>query len=87
MSKRLQEWEKQAVLDAYANGEKLSAIAAEFGVAPVSISMLAKRRGLARRPRYHKPTGSNAKSPRDPLAGAFREMEDEREAVNAREPA
>ena len=29
--KRLQAWERQAVLDAYRKGEKLEAIAAEFG--------------------------------------------------------
>ena len=36
--KRLQAWERQAALDAYRNGEKLEAIAAEFGCSCAAVS-------------------------------------------------
>ncbi len=47
--KRLQEWERQIVLDGYLRGDKLDALAAEFNCSTGTISMLAKRRGLPRR--------------------------------------
>jgi hypothetical protein len=47
--KRLQLWERQAVLDAYRDGEKLEAIAAEFHCSGAAVSQLAKRAGLPRR--------------------------------------
>jgi hypothetical protein len=47
--KRLQPWERQAVIDAYRDGEKLEAIAAEFNCSGAAVSQLAKRAGLPRR--------------------------------------
>ena len=47
--KRLQPWERQAVIDAYRDGEKLAAIAAEFNCSDAAVSQLAKRAGLPRR--------------------------------------
>lgn len=49
--RRLQDWERQAVIDAYRNGEKLEAIAAEFNCSGVAVSRLAQRAGLPRRSR------------------------------------
>lgn len=42
---RLQAWERQAIVDAYAGGEKLDAIAAEFGCCRHYPRVLASRRG------------------------------------------
>lgn len=47
--KYLQDWERQAILDAYRGGEKLEAIAAEFGCTIWCVSIAAKRAGLPRR--------------------------------------
>lgn len=44
--RRLQEWETQAIIDAYADGEKREAIAAEFGLEVCSVRRLARRAGL-----------------------------------------
>jgi len=44
--RRLAEWETQAVLDAYADGEKREAIAAEFGLEVCSVRRLARRAGI-----------------------------------------
>ena len=45
----LQAWEAQAVVDAYNNGEKLAAIAAEFDVHESTIILRAKKYGLVMR--------------------------------------
>jgi hypothetical protein len=47
--KHLQDWERQAICDAYKSGEKLEAIAAEFGVTVGAVSMAGKRAGMPRR--------------------------------------
>jgi hypothetical protein len=49
--RKLKEWQQQAVIDAYLAGEKIEAIAAEFGIVPHYAVMLAKSRGHAVRPR------------------------------------
>jgi len=46
---RLQDWERQAILDAYCAGEKTAAIGAEFGCAANYPAFLAKAAGIARR--------------------------------------
>lgn len=46
----LLDWEKQALVDAYMAGEKLTSLAEEFGVDHSTISHLAKRWGCPRRP-------------------------------------
>jgi hypothetical protein len=46
---RLEEWQKQAIVDAMEAGEKREAVAEEFGIRPHYASMLARRRGLAPR--------------------------------------
>ena len=43
---RLLEWERQAILDAYREGEKVAALCAEFGVARNYPRSLARRRGF-----------------------------------------
>jgi hypothetical protein len=43
---RLLEWERQAILDAYRDGEKVVALCAEFGVACNYPRSLARRRGF-----------------------------------------
>ena len=50
----LADWMRQAIGDAYAAGEKLEAISAEFGVKPHYVSMLARRRGIPPRQRQKK---------------------------------
>lgn len=52
--RRLQEWECAAVEAAYAAGEKLEALAAEFNVDISTISYAAKRAGLPRRSDCHR---------------------------------
>jgi hypothetical protein len=47
---RLQAWEKHAIAGAYHAGEKIDAIASEFGVSPQYVGMLAERFGHKRRP-------------------------------------
>lgn len=42
----LQDWERQSVIDAYADGEKVVDIAAEFGVKPQCIRRAARKAGL-----------------------------------------
>ena len=44
--RRLLEWEKQAIIDAYRDGEKRDAIAAEFGVDKDHVRRLARHAGL-----------------------------------------
>jgi hypothetical protein len=46
---RLQDWERQAIVDGYANGEKLAVLATEFNSSDSTISRIAERAGLARR--------------------------------------
>lgn len=43
---RLEEWQKQAIVDAMEAGEKREAIAAEFEVTPRYARLLARRRGV-----------------------------------------
>lgn len=63
---RLQDWERQAVADAYLGGEKLSALSAEFGCTESAISRLAESRGF---PRRSGPTvKSSVRAPRVPKA-------------------
>lgn len=45
-AKRMQPWERLAAVEAYIAGEKLIAIAAEFGCSEANISQLARRRGI-----------------------------------------
>jgi len=45
--RRLQDWERQAILDACDNGEKIEAVAAEFGVTRTTVQ---KVRQKAKRP-------------------------------------
>jgi len=45
MRKQLQPWERQSILDAYKDGEKLEAIAAEFGVTVCCVNMIRVRAG------------------------------------------
>lgn len=47
--KRLQEWEREAIALGYKDGEKLSALAVEFGVDDSTVSRIAERHGLPRR--------------------------------------
>ena len=47
---RLQEWEYEAIAQAYLAGEKLLAIAAEFDTTESAVSRIAERHGLPRRP-------------------------------------
>lgn len=42
----LMEWMRQAIVDAYLDGEKRASIAAEFGVQPNHVRMLAASRGI-----------------------------------------
>ena len=44
--RRLLDWERDAIVQAMADGEKADAIGAEFGVCLSYPGMLAKRRGL-----------------------------------------
>lgn len=44
--RRLQDWEKQAIVDAYIAGEPSDSVAAEFNTTPSTIRHLAARRGL-----------------------------------------
>lgn len=44
--RHLPAWERQAVIDAYAHGEKVEAIAAEFGVQAQCIRRAARKAGL-----------------------------------------
>lgn len=59
--RRLLDWERDAIVDAYARGEKLAAIGAEFGIKFNYVSMLARRRGLPPRPRFFRPTDSQSR--------------------------
>lgn len=47
--RRLLDWERDAIVDAYKAGEKRDAISAEFGVCGHYPRMLAARRGIAGR--------------------------------------
>jgi hypothetical protein len=47
--RRLQDWEREAVAQAYLDGEKLEAVAVEFGVDQSTVSRVAKGRGYPRR--------------------------------------
>lgn len=47
--RRLLGWERDAIVQAMLDGEKVDAISAEFDVCPSYPGMLAKRRGLAPR--------------------------------------
>lgn len=49
--RQLQDWERQSILDAYKDGEKLEAVAAEFGVTRYCVSVAAQRAGFPRRKR------------------------------------
>lgn len=42
---KLQPWELQAIADAYAGGEKVEAVAAEFGVTPGRVCQIAQKNG------------------------------------------
>lgn len=47
--RRLLDWERQSIIDAYSDGEKTAAIGAEFGVSPKYAGILARRRGRSTR--------------------------------------
>lgn len=51
----LQDWEYQAIADARRDGEKLEALAAEFGLSLSAISRVAKREGVPRSGRGRPP--------------------------------
>ena len=53
--RRLQEWEREAILQAYKDGEKLLALAAEFDTLESTISRIAERAGLPRRKKANAP--------------------------------
>jgi hypothetical protein len=44
--RRLLDWERDAIVAAYAGGEKRDALCAEFGVARAYPGILARRRGI-----------------------------------------
>lgn len=46
--RHFEEWERQAILDAYASGEKLVSIAHEFDTTDTTITSLARRAGIPR---------------------------------------
>lgn len=48
--RRLLEWERNAIVDAYREGEKVASISSEFGVSEDYPTILARRRGVAARP-------------------------------------
>jgi DNA-directed RNA polymerase specialized sigma24 family protein len=48
--RRLQDWERQAILDAYIDGEKLEAVACEFGVTMWAVNKIGRRAGEPPRP-------------------------------------
>ena len=48
-AKRLQDWEKQAIKDAFARGEKSIAVALEFGCDEATVSRIGRRGGLPKR--------------------------------------
>lgn len=54
--RRLLEWEREAISQAFRDGEKRAAIAAEFGADESAISHLAKRRGIPSRLKTMDPT-------------------------------
>ena len=47
--RHLQDWEIEAISQAYLDGEKLSALASEFNTLPTTISKLMRRLGYPRR--------------------------------------
>lgn len=47
--RKLQDWERQAVLDAYRDGEKLDAVACEFGITLSGVSKIGIRAGCVPR--------------------------------------
>lgn len=47
--RRLQDWERQAIVDAYIDGEKIEAVASEFKVCAATVINNAKRAGLKMR--------------------------------------
>lgn len=51
LRRRLLDWERQAIVDAMASGEKRGAISVEFGVSEHYPTMLARRHGIAPRGR------------------------------------
>ena len=51
---RLLPWQLQAIADGYRAGEKIEALAAEFGVSHSYVSQLAKHRGIVLRRPGHK---------------------------------
>lgn len=53
--RRLLEWERFAVVEAYLNGEKIEALAAEFNIAKTTITKRARKAGAAARPMYFRP--------------------------------
>lgn len=56
---RLQEWELQAIHDAYVDGEKVTSIACEFNITPAHVRVVARRLGAKlRAPRRPKKVGN-----------------------------
>lgn len=49
-ARRLLAWERDAIVDAYIDGEKVAAISSEFGVSGAYPTILARRRGVVGRP-------------------------------------
>jgi hypothetical protein len=60
-------WQKQAIIDAYLAGDKVDAIAVEFGVVDSYPGILARRRGHPMRPRRNRLTHSKTR-----VSGALR---------------
>lgn len=42
-NQRLQDWERQAIADAYTDGEKVTDIASEFGINPAHVRVIARK--------------------------------------------
>lgn len=47
---RLLDWERDAIVEAYRDGEKVASISSEFGVSEDYPTILARRRGVVGRP-------------------------------------
>lgn len=52
--RRLLEWEREAIAQAYKAGEKLESVAAEFGIDQSTVSRAGIRYGLPRRLEFHR---------------------------------
>lgn len=85
--RRLQDWEREAVAQAYLDGEKLEAVAVEFGVDQSTVHRVAMARGF---PRRRAPTvvGRKAKQMKGEDFNAFRKRlaAERKQNIEARSP-